>query len=214
MIHPNQTATVNYQAEHGGRAPDYTDDLNLTGLAAGAAPDVPRTAGRRRTAASATFFLADHGPFDTDELRFYVAGFFGYDFLFDKDGGGGVKLRDKGGDFNLTKGGALGVNFDRHWGAEVEMLETPLNVRPASRRTALRGAQRLAILPTLRYRWPFLDGRLVPFVTAGLGGRYLIGNDPRPAGGVPEGRGQVVVFLAQVDSPRWWARSAPASSTS
>ena len=56
-----------------------------------------------------------------------------------------------------------------------------------------------AILPTLRWRWPFLDGRLVPFLTAGLGVGYLIVNDPRVVVEVPTGRGGA----RQVRSPKW-----------
>jgi hypothetical protein len=56
-----------------------------------------------------------------------------------------------------------------------------------------------AILPTLRYRVPFLGGRLVPFLTAGLGVGYLIVNDPRLVVEVPNGRGGA----KQVRSPKW-----------
>jgi hypothetical protein len=145
-----------------------------------------------------TLFLADHGPFDTDERRFYVAGFFGYDFLFDKNAGGGVKLRDKGGDFNISKGGALGMNFDRHWSAEVQIIETPLNLR-TDQTGKIAEVDDTAILPTLRYRVSFLDGRLVSFLTAGLGVGYLVVNDPRVVVDVPNGRGGAT----QVRSAKW-----------
>ena len=75
----------------GRRRRRFTGDLNLTGisllaqlrffLGQQAGPDgrfPGRFRGLRRR------FLAANGPFDTDELRFYVAGFFGYDFLFDR----------------------------------------------------------------------------------------------------------------------------------
>jgi opacity protein-like surface antigen len=201
MIHPNQDATVIYANSHGGGATRYTDRLNLTSVSLLAHlkffPGQQAGDGTDRT-----FFLADHGPFDTDELRVYGSGLFGYDFLFDRDGGAGVKIRDKGGDFNLTKGGALGVNFDEHWGAEVVLLVTPFNVRLASGGPRFQKLNVFEIVPRLRYRWPFLDGRLVPFVTAGLGASDLEANDQRPQVEFQKGRGQVVVYPRYtVDSP-------------
>jgi opacity protein-like surface antigen len=202
MIHPNQDATVTYANPHTGGATHYTDSLNLTSVSLLA--HLKFFPGQQGGAdgTERTFFLADHGPFDTDELRIYGSGLFGYDFLFDTDGGAGVKLRDKGGDFNLTKGGAVGVNLDGHWGAEVDLLVTPLNVRLAAGGPRFEKLNVFEIVPTLRYRWPLLDGRLVPFVTAGLGASYLDGNDQRPQVEFQKGRGQVVVYPRyQVDSP-------------
>ncbi|MCI0346191.1 MAG: porin family protein, partial [Chloroflexi bacterium] len=174
LIHPNQDAEVTFQAGRGGRVTRYMDSLNLTGISLlaqfrffpgqQAGPDGDgRLITRLRR-----LFLADHGPFDTDERRFYLAGLFGYDFLLDRSAGGGVKLRDKGGDANLSKGGTLGMNFDRHWGIEVQMILTPLNLRTGEL-GKIAEVNDTAILPTLRYRVPLLGGRLVPFLTAGLG---------------------------------------------
>src|SRR5262245_6019934 len=202
MIHPNQDATVIYENPHGGGATRYTDSLNLTSVSLLAHLKFFPGQEAGEDGSGRTFFFADHGPFDTDELRAYGSGLFGYDFLFDKDGGAGVKFRDKGGDFNLTKGGALGLNVDGHWGAEIDLLVTPLNVRLASGGPRFEKLNVFEIIPTLRYRWPFLDGRLVPFVTAGLGASYLMGNDQRPQVEFQKGRGQVVVYPRyQVDSP-------------
>ena len=197
LIHPNQSAEVSFQAGAGGHVTHFMDDTNLTSISLLAQlrmyPGQQEGPGTDRT-----FFFADHGPFDTDELRFYVAGFFGYDFLFDKSAGGGVTLRDKGGDFNLTKGGAVGVNLDGNWSAEVQMLETPLNLH-TDQIGKIAEVDDTAILPTLRYRMSFLGGRLVPFLTAGLGVAYLIVNDPRLVVEVPNGRGGAT----QVRSPKW-----------
>lgn len=196
LIHPNQEAEVTLQAGRGGAVTRAMDEVNLTGISLlaqfrffpgqQAGPD-----GDRR------LFLADHGPFDTDERRFYLAGLFGYDFLFDRSAGGGVKLRDKGGDANLTKGGAIGMNLDANWGFEIQILETPLNLRTGEL-GKIAEVDDTAILPTVRWRWPFLDGRLVPFLTAGLGVGYLIVNDPRVVVEVPSGGG-----ARQVTSPKW-----------
>jgi opacity protein-like surface antigen len=196
-IHPNQTATVDYQAGPNGRVTHTTGDLNMTGITLLAQlrmfPGQPRDAPGGRT-----FFLANDGPFDTDEVRPYLGGYFGYDFLFDRSVGGGVKLRDKGGDFNLSKGGVLGVNIDRHWGVEIQMIETPLNLRTSSI-DKIAEVDVTSILPTVRWRWPFLNGRLVPFLTAGVGWSYLIVNDPRVVVEVPNGRGG----SKEVRSPKW-----------
>ena len=196
-IHPNQTATVDYQDGPGGTITRATGDLNLTGITLLAQlrffPGQPRNAsGGRR------LFLSEDGPFDTDEVRPYLGGYFGYDFLFDRSVGGGVKVRDKGGDFNLSKGGMLGVNLDRHWGVEIQMIETPLNLRTANI-DKIAEVDVTSILPTVRWRWPFLGGRLVPFLTAGVGWSYLIVNDPRLVVEVPDGKGGA----KQVRSPKW-----------
>ncbi len=197
IIHPNMSAEVSFQDGPGGRVRHFQDDTNLTSISLLAQlrlyPGQQEGGGFDRT-----LFLADHGPFDTDELRFYVAGFFGYNFLFDKNAGGGVKLRDKGGDFNLTKGGAVGLNLDANWSFEVQMLETPLNLR-TDNIDKIAEVDVTAILPTARFRYPFLGGRLVPFLSAGLGVAYLIVNDPRVVVEVPNGRGGAT----EVRSPKW-----------
>lgn len=185
LIYPDQDASVRFTAP-GTHYTRFDSTLNLTsitvlahlrlfpGQAAG-----PGGRGRR-------LLLADHGPFDTDERRVYLSGLFGYDFLFDKDAGDGIKLRDKGGDFNLSVGGALGMNFDRHWGAEIQLLVTELNLRkdPFDKFAELSD---FAVLPTLRYRWPLCGGRLVPFATAGLGVAFFDVNDRRPVIDVQQG---------------------------
>jgi len=200
VIHPGQDATVIYQHVNGGGATRYTDTLNLTSVSLLAHLKFFPGQQAEADGTERTYFFADHGPFDTDELRTYAVGFFGYDFLFDKDGGAGVKFRDKGGDFDLTKGGGVGVNFDGNWGGEVDLLVTPLNVRRAD----LPRFEKLnvfEVLPRLRYRWPFLEGRLVPFVTAGLGASFLEGNDQRPQVEIQNGRQVVVYPRYHVDSP-------------
>jgi opacity protein-like surface antigen len=197
LIHPNQTATVAYQDGPGGRVTRFSGDLNLSGMTLLAqlrlfpgqqsGPDQNRR-----------LFLADHGPFDTDERRFYLGGYFGYNFLFDRGVGGGVKVRDEGGDFNLSKGGVLGMNIDRNWGVEIQMIQTPLNLRFGDL-GKIAEVNTTAILPTVRWRWPFLGGRLVPYLTAGVGVSYLIVNDPRVIVEVPDGTGGAT----GVRSPKW-----------
>jgi len=196
LIHPGQDAEVSFQDPGSPRTRRFTGSTNLTSvsLLAHLTLFLGQQAGPE---GERTLFLATHGPFDTAERRFYLAGLFGYDFLFDKDAGAGVKLRGKGGDFNLTKGGTLGMNFDAHWGAEVQVLLTPLTLRTAEI-SKIAEVNDTAVLPTLRYRWSLLGGRLVPFVTAGVGVGFLNVNDPRVAVDVPSAGG-----TRTVRSPKW-----------
>jgi opacity protein-like surface antigen len=194
LIHPNQDAEVIYQNPQTRQTTRYADTLNLTSVSLLARLKFfPGQQASADGSQKRTFFLADHGPFDTDERRFYLSGLFGYYFFLDKDLGSGVRLRDQGGDANLTKGGALGVNFDGHWGAEVQLLITAPNIRLASGGPRFAKLDVLEVLPTVRYRWQFLDGRLVPFLTAGLGAGFPSANDVRPhVEGT--GKGSVVVY--------------------
>jgi opacity protein-like surface antigen len=112
-------------------------------------------------------FFADHGPFDTDETRVYVYLLGGDTFLFSDEFADDVTLEAPG-DFNATLGGGFGVNLSKHWGAEIQLLNSEPNIN-------LSGIGKFAelstfsVLPMVRFRWPFCGGRLVPFVTAGLG---------------------------------------------
>jgi opacity protein-like surface antigen len=200
LIHPDQDAEVTYQNPHTGHVTRYTDSLNLTAISLLA--HLRFFPGQQASAdgGERTFFLADHGPYDTDELRGYVAGLFGYDYIFDKNAGAGVYVRDKGGDANLTKGGAIGLNFDGHWGAEVQLLYTMLNVRMS---TGPRFAKLdvFEVLPALRYRYPLLGGRLVPFLLGGVGVSYLDTNEQRPLSETRGGKSVIVFPNFAADSP-------------
>ena len=121
--------------------------------------------------------LADHGPFDTDAIRGYAYLMGGHTFQFDEDFGGGVTAEAPG-DFNATLGGGLGVNLSRHWGFEVQLVNTEPNLEF----TAIGKFAEVSIfgvLPAVRFRWQFLGGRLVPFATAGVGVVYGHVNDAR-----------------------------------
>jgi opacity protein-like surface antigen len=122
-------------------------------------------------------FLADHGPYDTAAMRGYVAGLFGVMKLTDTSFGGGVKQNN---DENVsTLGGAVGMNFNRYWGAEVQLLvvDRILDQPPYGK---LGELSIFTIVPTVRFRYPFCDGRLVPFWTAGLGVGFARPNDRKP----------------------------------
>jgi hypothetical protein len=76
--------------------------------APGSFPQQASSDGSERT------FLADHGPYDTDELR-YVAGLW-VDHIFDKNVGAGVYVRDKE-ETRTHQGRRDRLNVDGHWGA-------------------------------------------------------------------------------------------------
>lgn len=164
VICPDQSTTLEVFNRRGGVS-RTTADSNLTNLS---------VLGHVRVfpgqAADGThdghWLLADHGPYDSDEVRGYLSGMFGFGTGFDNSFGGGIEL-----DRNAaaTVGGALGANFDRYWGVEVQLLslDVALDQSPNGK-VAEFGV--FSWIPTVRFRYPFLEGRLVPFVTAGLGG--------------------------------------------
>ena len=199
LIHPNQDADVTFQNPQTGHVTRITDSLNLTSLALLA--HLRFFPGQQESAdGDRTLFLADHGPYDTDELRGYVAGLFGYEYNWDRNVGAGVYVRDKGGDSNLTKGGALGLNFDGHWGAELQLLYTMLNVRMS---TGPRFSKMnvFEVLPALRYRYPLLGGRLVPFLLGGIGVSLLDTNERRGLSVTENGRPVIVFPQLEPGSP-------------
>jgi hypothetical protein len=117
-------------------------------------------------------------PFDTDERRFYLFGLGGDHIFFDDKYAGAVTAKAAGSS-NWTQGGGAGVNLDAHWGVEVAMLtDSDLNIENGVQgKIGEMGI--FTILPTARYRWQFWRGRLVPYVTAGVGVAINRPNDPR-----------------------------------
>ena len=191
LIHPSQDAEAIYTNPRTGQITRFDDSTNLTAISLLAHlkvfPGQPLGADGGRT-----FFLADHGPFDTDEVRGYVSGLFGYDYMWDRNAGSGVRLRDEGGDTNLTKGGAVGMNFDGNWGAEVQLLYTMVDIRQTTG-TRFAKLDIFEVLPVLRYRYPLLAGRLVPFLIGGIGTALLDTAEDRPSFESRNGH-QVIVF--------------------
>jgi opacity protein-like surface antigen len=169
---------------------DERDTTNLSSIAALAHMRVMfgQAAGEGR---SGNYFLADHGPFDTDELRVYLYLMGGHTQLFDDDFAGDLELKAPG-DFNATLGGALGMNFSRHWGAEIQLMnsEPNLNLTGIGKFAELSN---FTVMPTVRFRWPLCGGRLVPFATAGVGVAF---ND------IGDARGEVDQFaVGSVSAP-------------
>lgn len=121
--------------------------------------------------------FAAHGPFDTDERRYYLFATGGDQLFFDDSFGGGVKAKAPG-SVNWTLGGGAGVSFDGHWGAEVALLNSDVNLNAGALGKIVEMSN-FTVLPTVRYRRQYLGGRLVPFATAGLGVAFNNPNDPR-----------------------------------
>jgi opacity protein-like surface antigen len=72
---------------------------------------------------------------------------------------------------------ALGANFDRNWGCE---LDVDTYNRDFTYNGILMGQiSSLPLVPQVRLREPFLDGRLVPYVFGGAGVSFLNFHDPR-----------------------------------
>ena len=175
FIYPDQDTEVTSRDSQ-GRVTHTNGTLNYTSLAllghvrmllGEAAGD-----GRPRR-----LFFADRGPFDTGERRFYGVGLFGAQRLVDDGFGGDVSVKTASS--TATVGGALGMNFDAHWGAEVQMLVVD-RILEATGRGKLGELSTWTVVPTLRFRYPFLDGRLVPFWTAGVGLGFVRPNDHQP----------------------------------
>jgi opacity protein-like surface antigen len=82
---------------------------------------------------------------------------------------------------NRFVGAALGLAWGRHWA--VEVAAEGYEVRVAD--PTLGSVTELAvvnIIPQVRFSYPLLGGRLVPYLIAGVGASYLEVNDRKPPG--------------------------------
>jgi outer membrane protein W len=122
-------------------------------------------------------FLAEHGPFDTDEIRgyFYLTG--GHTELFSDDFAGDVTMAAPG-DFNATLGGGLGVNLSKNWGAEIQLVNSEPNIN-LSGIGKFAEMSNFSVIPMVRFRWPLWGGRLVAFARAGIGVAFNTISDAR-----------------------------------
>ena len=158
----------------------FVDDsnMNLTSIALMAHirlfPGQPGSPDGRRPR---RLLIAEQGPFDGDERRYYVYVAGGDALFLDDDFGAGVKLEAPG-SVNWALGGGLGLNLNGRWGVELQLLNSDPNLQ-------LDGIGKFAemsnfvVLPQVRYRWQFWRGRLVPFATAGVGVTFNDINDRR-----------------------------------
>jgi outer membrane protein W len=178
LIYPDQPATFTYRNAQNRITRRAHDDFNLSSINSLAHIRIfPGQQGSPDGEKKRTFLLADEGPFDTGDMRVYLYLFGGHTQQFDKDFGGPLTLEAPG-DFNATLGGALGLNFDRHWGAEIQLMNTDPNLE-GSPYGKIAEVSNFTVLPMVRFRWPFLGGRLVPSVRAGVGYATFEVNDKR-----------------------------------
>lgn len=178
LIYPDQEVTYQVRNDRGRVIINDRDDMNLTSVNALAHLRIfPGQQGSPDGRKKRRFLFADEGPFDTDDIRGYFYLFGGHTEMFHTEFGGPIEMEAPG-DFNATLGGGLGFNFDRHWGAEVQLMNTDPNMdgHPYGKFAELSN---FTVLPMVRFRWPFLDGRLVPFVRAGVGAAFFEINDKR-----------------------------------
>jgi opacity protein-like surface antigen len=86
-----------------------------------------------------------------------------------------------GGTVNTMYGVAAGLNWGRYWGAEasLEGFETSLTVPGLG---TIGEYAVYAALPQFRLRYPFLDGKLQPYLLGGVGIGYAEFNDRKPPG--------------------------------
>ena len=122
-------------------------------------------------------FFARTGPFDTDDVRFYLYSLTGHTFLLDTDFGNGVEMGAPG-DFNATLGGGIGINVSRHWGFEIDLLNSDPELDGGAIGKFLE-LSNFTVMPTVRYRYGFLDRRLVLSAKAGVGAAFYRLNDAR-----------------------------------
>ncbi len=99
------------------------------------------------------------------------------------------------GPLNQYFGGALGLEFGRYLGVELtfEGYETNLELKGVGSVTEYAV---YAAVPQVRLRYPLLDGRLVPYLLAGVGGAIGELNDPKPKGATVKPQGSSGLGLA------------------
>jgi opacity protein-like surface antigen len=85
------------------------------------------------------------------------------------------------GPLNQYFGASVGVDFGRYFGAEITFEGYETNVAVAGLGSVAEYAV-YAVVPQVRLRYPLLDGRLVPYLLAGVGYAAAEINDRKPAG--------------------------------
>lgn len=179
LLYPDQRTSFVLRDPQNRIVRQAREDLNLTSQ--GAVAYLRLFPGQQADAEGAgrRLLLADGGPFDTPDVRGYLYLLGGHTQLFDDEFGGPLGLEAPG-DFNATLGGAVGLNWSAHWGAEIQLSNSDPNLdgRPYGK---MAEVSNFTVLPMVRFRWPFLAGRLVPFVRAGVGVAFFDINDKRAA---------------------------------
>jgi opacity protein-like surface antigen len=127
------------------------------------------------TALEAPSGAAEEKDRSIDARRFYVFINAGNAFQAFDDFGDDIELEAPGG-FNFELGGGAGYNFDDHWGIEFQAdgIEPDLRSETLGKVAELSN---ITLVPAVRFRIPFLEGRLVTFATAGVGWSMIDLND-------------------------------------
>lgn len=101
------------------------------------------------------------------------------------------------GPLNQYFGASIGVDIGRYWGVELalEGYETTIELKGKGSVTeyAVYG-----VVPQVRFRYPLLDGRLIPYLVAGVGVAGGEVNDRKPQGVGVEVRGDGLGLAATV----------------
>lgn len=113
---------------------------------------------------------------DTDDLRGYLNVRLGITAASDTDVGGGLGATPN----EQVLGVSLGINFNRHLSLELAGDGWERNMRLGGR--TIGEFAMYTGMPTLRGRYPLLDGRLTPYALAGLGFGYTEFNDRKQPG--------------------------------
>lgn len=103
------------------------------------------------------------------DLRPYVHFRFGYEnsfYHYTEPDAGAVGLESPSQEHAF--GGSLGVDIGRHWGLELGLDYAKTDLNEASG-TKAGDYSTASVLGQVRYRFPLMDGRLVPYVLAGGG---------------------------------------------
>lgn len=140
---------------------------------------------------------------DADRGRWYVGLRGGTVFLPDSRPVDGVEFASPTG---FAFGASLGYNFGRHWGVELagEYGETDVSERGLGVTTEYSFWTFLALL---RYRYPLMDGRLVPYALAGAGiglGEFSDLAVPASASAFSGGRERDMQFVGAVGVGADW----------
>lgn len=80
-----------------------------------------------------------------------------------------------------ANGISLGANLNGHWGVELALDSFQLGLRDTSDRLVAEISS-ISLLPQVRYRWPLLNDRLVPYAIAGVGTSFVQFNDRKSHG--------------------------------
>jgi opacity protein-like surface antigen len=110
--------------------------------------------------------------YDTGRFYFYFEG--GNSWILDTDVVDDLEFTTPDG-ANVVIGGGAGYNISDHWGIELQAHGTEPDVRSEGRDRKIEEYSNITIVPAVRFRWPIAGGRIVPYLTGGIG--YSMNDD-------------------------------------